>query len=195
LEEKEELMSQQSEKKGQPEYLDGMNNPFVQKLKEKFKENIINAKTYGNELTIWISKDILIPLCKDLWEEGFIYLVDIMGIHQPKEEKNFALSYILHNFKNNERVRLKVEIKEGELVPSLTEIWKGANWLEREAFDMFGILFSNHPNLERILMWEGFEGHPLRKDFPLKGINTGASIYPDVYPEGGGPPKKEDKNA
>lgn len=188
-------MNQQSEKKGQLEYLDASNNPLVIKLKEKFKENILDAKTYGNELTIWISKDILIPLCKNLWENNFIYLVDIMGIHQPNKEKNFALSYILHNFKNNERVRLKVEIKEGELVPSLTEIWKGANWLEREAYDMFGILFSNHPNLERILMWEGFEGHPLRKDFPLKGINTGAAIYPDVYPEGGGPPKKEDKNA
>lgn len=178
-----------SEKKGQPEYQNALENPFVLKLKEKFKEGILDAKTYSSELTIWISKDILIPVCKELWEEGFTYLVDIMGIHYPQKEKQFCLSYILHNFKNNERLRLKVEVKEGEPVPTLTEIWKGANWLEREIFDMFGVQFSNHPNLERILMWEGFQGHPLRKDFPLKGIDTGAAIYPDVYPEGVKPPK------
>lgn len=189
-------MSQQtpSEKKGQPDWIPALDNLYVVKLKEKFKERIIDAKKYGEELTIWISKDVLINLCKDLWEEGFIYLVDIMGIHQPKEKKPFALSYILHNMKTQERIRLKLEIEEGELVPSLTGIWKGANWLEREIFDMFGIIFSNHPNLERILMWEGFEGYPLRKDFPKEGISTGASIYPDEYPEGGGP-EEEGKNA
>lgn len=192
MEEKGEVMS---EKKGQPEYQSAMENPFVLKLKEKFKENILDARTYGNELTIWISMEILIPLCKELWEMGFIYLVDIMGIHQPEKEKKFSLSYILHKFEGSERIRLKVEAQEGEPVPTLTEIWKGANWLEREIYDMFGLIFSNHPNLERILMWEGFEGHPLRKDFPLKGINTGAAIYPDVYPEGIEPPKKGGKNA
>ncbi len=186
-------MSQQppSEKKGQPEWQSAFENKFIIKLKEKFKENILDAKIYGNDLTIWISKEILIPLCKELWEEGFIYLVDIMAIHQPEKAKKFALSYILHNMKNQERIRLKLEINDEEMVPSLVEIWKGANWLEREAYDMFGIIFSNHPNLERILMWEGFEGHPLRKDFPLRGISTGASQYPDIYQEGGGPEEKE----
>jgi hypothetical protein len=72
-------------------------------------------------------------------------------------------------------------------VPSVTSIWRTANWHERETFDMFGIQFSGHPNLERILMWEGFNGYPLRKDFPVRGIDTGARIYPEVFPEGGGP--------
>jgi hypothetical protein len=66
-------------------------------------------------------------------------------------------------------------------------VWKTANWHERETFDMFGIVFEGHPNLERILMWDGFNGHPLRKDFPIRGIDTGARIYPEVFPEGGGP--------
>ena len=65
---------------------------------------------------------------------------------------------------------------------SVTEVWKTANWMEREVYDLFGIVFENHPSLERILTWEGFNGHPLRKDFPVEGIDTGAAIYPDVYP-------------
>jgi hypothetical protein len=84
-------------------------------------------------------------------------------------------------------VRLRVWTAEGEPVPSVTTVWKTANWHERETFDMLGITFSGHPNLERILMWEGFNGHPLRKDFPIRGIDTGARIYPEVFPEGGGP--------
>jgi hypothetical protein len=72
-------------------------------------------------------------------------------------------------------------------VPSVTSVWKTANWHERETFDMLGIQFEGHPNLERILMWEGFNGHPLRKDFPIRGIDTGARIYPEVFPPGGGP--------
>jgi hypothetical protein len=66
-------------------------------------------------------------------------------------------------------------------------VWKTANWHERETFDMMGVQFEGHPNLERILMWDGFNGHPLRKDFPVRGVDTGARIYPEVFPEGGGP--------
>ena len=80
-----------------------------------------------------------------------------------------------------------MNVAEGVEVPSVTGVWKVANWMEREVFDMFGVYFSGHPNLERILTWEGFNGHPLRKDFPIEGIDTGAAIYPDVYPPGGGP--------
>ena len=82
---------------------------------------------------------------------------------------------------------MKVRIADGVEVPSVTGVWKVANWMEREVFDMFGIYFGGHPNLERILTWEGFNGHPLRKDFPIEGIDTGAAIYPDVFPPGGGP--------
>ena len=84
-------------------------------------------------------------------------------------------------------MRIRVATDEDEPVPSVTSVWKTANWHERETWDMLGITFSGHPNLERILMWEGFNGHPLRKDFPVRGIDTGARIYPEVFPEGGGP--------
>ena len=99
----------------------------------------------------------------------------------------FSVAYTLYSFQKNARVRLRVWTDENEPVPSVTSVWKTANWHERETFDMLGIKFSGHPNLERILMWEGFNGHPLRKDFPIRGIDTGARIYPEVFPEGGGP--------
>jgi NADH-quinone oxidoreductase subunit C len=93
----------------------------------------------------------------------------------------------MHRFSDSRRLRFKLRVADGVEVPTVTGVWKVANWMEREAFDMFGIYFADHPNLERILTWEGFNGHPLRKDFPVEGIDTGAAIYPDVYPPGGGP--------
>ena len=80
---------------------------------------------------------------------------------------------------------------EGEACLSVTGVWETANWMEREAFDMYGVRFDGHPDLRRILTWDGFQGHPLRKDFPVEGIDTGAAIYPDRYPEGGGPGPKD----
>jgi hypothetical protein len=93
----------------------------------------------------------------------------------------------MYSFRKNNRVRLRVFTDEETAIPSVTSVWKTANWHERETFDMLGIQFEGHPNLERILMWEGFNGHPLRKDFPVRGVDTGARIYPEVFPAGGGP--------
>jgi NADH-quinone oxidoreductase subunit C len=181
-------------KSSQPEWLDGSNEPRVKFLKEKFGDKVLQAKLYAGELNVWVESAALVEVARHLKGEGYTYLVDIMGIHQPKvAEKPFALSYILHHMGTNQRLRLKVELKDGEEAPSVTGVWKASNWLEREAWDMVGIRFSGHPNLERILLWEEFNGHPLRKDFPIEGIDTGAAIYPDVYPEGGGPVKKKEK--
>ena len=76
---------------------------------------------------------------------------------------------------------------DGEEVPSIASVYLAADWPERETWDMFGIRFSGHPDLRRILTWEGFHGHPLRKDFPVEGIDTGAAVYPEEWPEGAGP--------
>ena len=98
----------------------------------------------------------------------------------------------MHRFDDSKRLRLRGRAPDGEPIASVTGVWKTANWLEREVYDMFGIVFDGHPALERILTWEGFNGHPLRKDFPVEGIDTGAAIYPDVYPPGGGPVREEE---
>ena len=181
-------------KAAQPEWQDAAGEPRAQVLKAAFGEKILQAKTYAGELTLWVEPGALVEICRHLKGEGYTYLVDIVGIHQPKvAEKPFALSYLLHHMGTNQRLRLKAEIAEGGEIASVTGVWKTANWLEREAWDMLGIRFAGHPNLERILLWEGFNGHPLRKDFPIEGVDTGAAFYPEVFPEGGGPVKKKEK--
>ena len=122
-------------------------------------------------------------------DDGFTYLVDLAGLDYSKypawSGPRFGVAYMLYSFRKNKRIRLKV--LTNDTIPTVTTVWKTANWHERETFDMMGIQFDGHPNLERILMWDGFNGHPLRKDFPVRGIDTGARIYPEVFPEGGGP--------
>jgi NADH:ubiquinone oxidoreductase subunit C len=120
--------------------------------------------------------------------------VDLTAIDWPeREEGRFDLVYWMHRFDDQARLRLVAVIGEDQIIESVTGVWKVADWMEREVYDLYGITFANHPNLERILTWEGFNGHPLRKDFPVEGIDTGAAIYPDVYPEGGGPPPEPEK--
>jgi len=107
-----------------------------------------------------------------LKENGFTMLIDLTAVHFPKRELKFDLIYNLLSMDTNERVILKLQFKDDyPEVNSVSSIYKSANWFEREVYDMFGIKFKNHPNLKRILMWEGYEGHPLRKEFPLEGDN------------------------
>jgi NADH-quinone oxidoreductase subunit C len=121
---------------------------------------------------------------------GYKFLVDLTAVDwKDRPEGRFDVVYWLHRHTDSARLRVKVRVADGVEVPTAVELWPTANWMEREVFDMFGIYFANHPNLERILTWEGFSGHPLRKDFPIEGVDTGAAVYPDIYPPGGGPVK------
>lgn len=176
----------------QPEWIDAANTPIAENWKTSLSNKILQIKTYGPDLTIWVSSGDLLETCNILKNKGYDFLVDIIGIHQPKAQKPLCLSYIFHNMQTNERLRIKVELDENEEVNSVSSIWKTANWMEREVYDMVGIKIKNHPNLERILLWEGFDGHPLRKDFPILGKTTGAILDPDVFPTGGGPVKKKE---
>jgi NADH-quinone oxidoreductase subunit C len=100
-------------------------------------------------------------------EEQFDYCVDVTAVHYLKREKPFDVLWILYSFARNERIRVKTQIAEGESLPSCAPIWVTANWLEREVYDMFGIQFDGHPDLKRILLPEGWKGHPLRKDYGI----------------------------
>lgn len=164
---------------------------FIAKAVEKVSYAIKDAKEFAGEVTLIADRDEIVDVARAFRDDGFDYLVDLAGVDYSTfpnyKGDRFGVSYMLYSFPKNRRVRIRVYTDIKTPVPSVSSVWKVANWMEREAFDMFGIEFSNHPNLERILMWEGFNGHPLRKDFPIRGIDTGARIYPEVYPEGGGP--------
>ena len=104
--------------------------------------------------------------------EGFDFLVDLTVVDYPKDERRFELIYILYSFIHNQRLRIKTRTAESAAVPSITSAFRGANWLEREAFDMFGVTFAGHPNLKRILMPEEWNGHPLRKDSSILAMDN-----------------------
>jgi NADH-quinone oxidoreductase subunit C len=145
------------------------------KLKKKFPKAVTKVKTFRGELTVSIDKDYIERVAKFLCDDkasDFDYLSDLCGLDKSRLDSSdtFEVVYHLYSLKKNHRVRLKVEIPASNpSIDTVTNVWKTADWHEREAYDMFGIFFNGHPNLERILTPEGFEGNPLRKDYPLKG--------------------------
>jgi NADH-quinone oxidoreductase subunit C len=166
-------------------------DPLVAAAVSRVDDAILDAKEFVGEITLFADRDRIVEVCRAFKDDGFVYLVDLAGVDYSKFPNHsglrFSVAYTLYSFQKNARVRLRVWTDDTTPIPSVTSVWKTANWHERETWDMLGIQFSGHPNLERILMWEGFNGHPLRKDFPIRGIDTGARIYPEVFPEGGGP--------
>jgi NADH-quinone oxidoreductase subunit C len=124
-------------------------------------------------ITVRVDKDRLYDFLKFLKTNeslDFNMIVDITAVDYPNEDPRFEMVYHIYSIKNNVRIRVKSRVKDGDSVESVTSLWKGAEWLEREVYDMFGIRFNNHPDLRRILMNDDFKYHPLRKDFPLQGI-------------------------
>lgn len=166
-------------------------DPLVAASVAHHRDSVLSASEFASEVTLVIRREQIREVCQSFKDNGFTYLVDLAAVDYSKyaghAAERFGIAYHLYSFEKNARVRLKTFVGEEESVPSVSGVWKTANWHERETFDMFGIVFDGHPNLERILMWEGFNGHPLRKDFPIRGVDTGARIYPEVFPEGGGP--------
>jgi len=166
-------------------------DPLVAAAVARSGDAIVDAKEFAGEITLLVQREKIADVCRAFKDECFKYLVDLSGVDYSNYPNytgsRFGVSYMLYSFDKNARVRLKVTTDENTAIPTVTTVWKTANWHERETFDMLGIEFEGHPNLERILMWEGFNGHPLRKDFPVRGIDTGARIYPEVFPDGGGP--------
>ncbi len=149
------------------------------RLKERFSTQITATNVELSELTVELPREQLLSVCRALRDESdfaFEQLIDLCGVDYLDygngvwSGPRFAVVYHLLSVKNNHRVRLRTFV-DGEvpLVPSVIDIWNSANWFEREAFDLFGIVFEGHPDLRRILTDYGFIGHPFRKDFPLSG--------------------------
>ncbi len=141
-----------------------------QKIEAQFGEKILAIATAYDELAFMIERADLIEVIMFLHDDfdlQYLHLSDITAVDQSERERRFDLVYHLYSFKLREYVRVKVQVGDGESVATLTSEWDSANWLEREVFDMFGIDFDGHPDLRRILMPPDFEGHPLRRDYPL----------------------------
>ena len=142
--------------------------------KEAIKKNCnpIEISDDFNQLQISISADQILDVVDFIKNDEaceFRQITDIAGVDFPDRQKRFDVIYHFLSFKHNSRLRIKIIIGEDESIPSITSIFPAANWFEREAFDMYGIQFKDHPDLRRILTDYGFEGYPLRKDFPLSG--------------------------
>lgn len=133
---------------------------------------ILSQKIAFGELCIHIKADNLISVMRFLRDDSqtrFISFIDICGVDYPEREDRFEVVYHLLSPNQNARIRIKLSTSEDVPVPSLTGVYPGADWFEREAYDMYGILFTGHPDLRRLLTDYGFDGHPQRKDFPLTG--------------------------
>src|SRR5271157_2665328 len=141
---------------------------LVASLRSQYGSGIREASTYLGQKYLVVDSSIVYEILLRMRDEQlFDYCVDITGVHYPKREAQFDIVYVLYSFHHNERVRVKTQIKDGESLRTAVEIWPTANWLEHEVYDMFGITFDGHPDMKRILLPDGWKGHPLRKDYPI----------------------------
>jgi NADH-quinone oxidoreductase subunit C len=150
-----------------------LDNELVQRLKAKFGEAVREASLDRKQAIVLIAAEQLREIsrhCRD--EEKLDMLVDLTAVDWPRREKRFDIVLNLYSFAKNERLRLKAHAAEGEPVPSVCDVWPAANWLERECYDMFGIVFEGHPDLKRILMPDEWQGYPLRKDYDILKQDT-----------------------
>ncbi|MFA5803756.1 MAG: NADH-quinone oxidoreductase subunit C [Melioribacteraceae bacterium] len=147
---------------------------IVEKVKEKFGESVEEISDFRDDLCITIKKDQIVNLGKFLKEDPdlqFIMCKDVTAIDWATRKKRFTTVYHIYSFRLNYTLRLKSNIDDDPpTIETVSSVWQSANWYERETWDMYGIKFVNHPDLRRMYMPEGFEYHPLKKDFPVLGI-------------------------
>jgi NADH-quinone oxidoreductase subunit C len=150
-----------------------LDNEFVARLRAKFGAALLEAMEDRKQAILTVDRARLMEIALHLREEEkFDMLADLTAVDWPKREKRFDVVLNLYSFSKNERLRLKVWAADAEEVPSVVSVWPTANWQEREVFDMFGIVFSGHPNLKRILLPDEWQGYPLRKDYDILQQDT-----------------------
>ncbi|ARJ48528.1 NADH-quinone oxidoreductase subunit C [Candidatus Pelagibacter sp. RS40] len=143
-------------------------------INSELTTKILSSKIKHDQINICIEDNNLIEVMiflKTHSSAKFKQLIDITAVDYPERDKRFKMVYLLLSHEKNSRIKIEFDIKEGDILSSLTSIFPSANWMEREVFDMYGVEFKDHPDLRRILTDYGFKGHPLRKDFPLTGHN------------------------
>lgn len=147
---------------------------IAEKIKAVFPDQVIDVVEFRDQASVIVKKDGILPMCRYLHDEAdlrFDHLKDLCGVdYLNKKEVRFEVVYNLYSIRHRHMIRLRAEVPENDTtIHSVTSVWPGADWHERECFDMFGITFKGHPDMRRILLPEDWEGNPLRKDYPLKG--------------------------
>lgn len=149
-------------------------NKNIEKLQKKFGETVIDSHSFRGDDTIVIKKQYVIDVCRFLKEDSeleFNFMMDLTAVdylNQTTRYERFEVVYHFYSLKYNHRIRVKAPVSESDcVIDSIVSLWIGANWFEREVYDMYGIKFNDHPDLRRILLYEEFEGYPLRKDYPI----------------------------
>jgi NADH-quinone oxidoreductase subunit C len=159
-----------AKKKG-PTYEDLVDDPLLKILQEKFSEGILSGQSFLDQATYTVSLGVLYEVLLHLRDDAasdYDFLVDLTALDYLGDEKRFCLVYHLYSHKTKSLIRVRCGVAEGESAPSIISVWRTANWMEREVFDLFGVDFSGHPDLKRILLPDGWHGHPLRKDYDIK---------------------------
>lgn len=134
---------------------------------------VVATDTFRGMDAVRVDAGSILKVCtllRDDPEFSFDMLTDLTAVDYLGRDKRFEVVYHLYSFKYNTRLRLRADVADGEAISTVEGVWKVANWLEREVYDLMGITFAGHSDLRRLMLWEGYEGHPLRKDFPLQGI-------------------------
>ncbi|HEY7299075.1 MAG TPA: NADH-quinone oxidoreductase subunit C [Xanthobacteraceae bacterium] len=146
---------------------------FAGMITDALASSVTGHQIANGELTITANPSDIVKVVRFLRDDErcqFWSIIDVTAVDWPGREHRFDVVYHLLSPRLNRRIRIKIEVDENMPVPSVTEVYPGANWFEREAYDLYGILFAGHPDMRRLLTDYGFEGHPLRKDFPLTGF-------------------------
>ncbi|MGH9798201.1 MAG: NADH-quinone oxidoreductase subunit C [Candidatus Polarisedimenticolia bacterium] len=148
---------------------------LAERLKERFPDSVLEVAEFRGEITVLVPRERIVEIAGFLRDDpasAFDMLTVVTAMHFLGRDYDYEVLYHLKSLEKDHRLRLKVRAREGEMVPSVVPVWPGADWPEREAFDLVGVRFSGHPDLRRILMPEDYPDHPLRKDFDVEGGPT-----------------------
>jgi NADH/F420H2 dehydrogenase subunit C len=146
---------------------------IAEKIKGRFPDEFVETREHRGQLAVTVKKDRIVDICRFLHDDpdlAFNHITDVTAVDYPNDEERFEVVYHFYSIPKNQRIRLKARVREEDCaIDSVSGVWQGANFMEREVYDLMGIRFNGHPDLRRILLPDDFDGHPLRKDYPVEG--------------------------
>lgn len=147
-----------------------MPDPITETLQTHLGDAITGVVEFRGETTIGVKRESIVAVCTFLRDDptaAYDFMSDISAVDVWPDEPRFQVNYHLYSMRHNRRLRLKVSVRDGQSIPSVTGVWPSANWFERETYDLFGVIFDHHPDLRRILLPDEYLGHPMRRDAPV----------------------------